>query len=109
MSSQGRHRGHAGGGRKSAEDMDLERREKVAVEYLCRLAEAREWMEACVGDPMEEDASVVLSSVSGGLMVFEERLRNGVDLARLAAHFAPELVTHHMIFDLNQEKYMTDI
>ncbi len=105
---------------KSGEEMDFERRESVAVEYLCRLGEAREWMEACLGggammaraaaseeDETEddEDASVVVSAMSGGLVGFEEGLRNGVALARLASAFAPDLVPPERVFDADLRRY----
>ena len=34
--------------RRTADDMDAERRQKIAYEYLCRLDEARAWIEECL-------------------------------------------------------------
>ena len=111
-------RGRAGGRRrraKTSEEMDFERKEAVAVKYLCRLGEARDWIERCLGmtnseeevkeEEEDEDASVVLSAMSGGLVAFEESLRNGVVLARLASVFAPEVVPTEKIFDSDLERY----
>ncbi|PVZ98470.1 hypothetical protein BB558_005524 [Smittium angustum] len=59
---------------------DIKRKYLAAYEYLCHVAEAKEWMESCLGyelRPIEE---------------LEESLRDGVDLANLAKTFCPEAV-----------------
>ncbi|ORY80533.1 hypothetical protein BCR37DRAFT_399578 [Protomyces lactucae-debilis] len=60
--------------------MDNQRKHIQAYEYLCHIAEAKEWLEGCIGHSL---AAVV---------DLEERLRDGVALAQLAANFKPELV-----------------
>ncbi|KAJ1674516.1 iqgap- protein, partial [Spiromyces aspiralis] len=59
---------------------DIERRHIAAYEYLCHVGEAKEWMEACIGSSLPEVGE------------FEESLRDGVALAKLAATFCPEVV-----------------
>lgn len=123
---------------KSGDQMDLERREAVAVQYLCRLAEARDWMQACLGgqahvgagdrprcrghpnrrrhlavdedddgEESDDEESVLMAAGAGGfgLVQFEEGLRNGVALAKLASLFAPELVPPERIFDADLARY----
>ncbi len=98
----------------TAEEMDFERREAVARRYLARLAEAREWINRCLQEDSQqppsyadedEDTSMVMAAMSGGLVAFEESLRNGVALARLAAAFAPQAVSYDRIFDIDLERY----
>lgn len=74
----------------SAEEMDRERKRNRVYEYLCHLQEAREWLEKEVGDKIPPDS-------------FEEDLRTGVFLAKLARIFAPEVVP--AIFDEPVLKY----
>ncbi len=80
-------------GPKSASEMDEERAEQTAYEYLCRLEEAKEWMERCVGETLPKTTDM------------EEALRNGVYLAKLAHFFAPKVVNARKIFDADQAKY----
>ncbi|XP_061737829.1 ras GTPase-activating-like protein IQGAP3 isoform X1 [Nerophis ophidion] len=80
-------------GRLTAEQMDEQRLENVAYNYLCRLEEAKRWMEACLGE--ELPAPVEL----------EEALRNGVILAKLGHRFAPATVPLKKIYDLEQLRY----
>ncbi|KAK9330248.1 hypothetical protein V1520DRAFT_377879 [Lipomyces starkeyi] len=60
--------------------MDKQRKALQAYEYLCHIGEAKEWIEACIG----ERIPVVVE--------LEEALRDGVILAQLAKVFAPHLV-----------------
>ncbi|KAK9239923.1 hypothetical protein V1525DRAFT_338448 [Lipomyces kononenkoae] len=60
--------------------MDKQRKAVQAYEYLCHIGEAKEWIEACIGEPIPE------------VVELEESLRNGVILAQLAKVFAPHLV-----------------
>ena len=78
---------------KSADDMDEERREQMAYEYLCRLEEAKKWIEAIVSEELPE------------VTIFEQNLRNGVLLAKLAAQFAPKIVNDRKIFDFDQSRF----
>ena len=64
---------------KSADEMDEERREQVAYEYLCRLEEAKKWIEGILHQELPE------------VTIFEQNIRNGVVLAKLAAAFAPKI------------------
>lgn len=79
---------------KTAEEMDEERLESDAYQYLCHLEEARLWL--------------------GGLLPgrdlpptgqFEEHLRNGVCLALLGHAFAPDLVPLKRIFDVDESRF----
>ncbi len=85
-----------GGGRRSktSDEMDAERRESLAHEYLCRLEEARLWMSKCLADEewaRNANRSVLVSyGGCGELLQFERSLRNGLALARLAKKFAPD-------------------
>uniref|UniRef100_A0A4W6DI51 IQ motif containing GTPase activating protein 3 n=1 Tax=Lates calcarifer TaxID=8187 RepID=A0A4W6DI51_LATCA len=58
--------------RLTAEQMDEQRIQNVAYQYLCRLEEAKRWMEACLGEELPAPTEL------------EEGLRNGVVLAKLA-------------------------
>lgn len=78
---------------KTAEEMDEERRELVAYEYLCRLEEAKKWIEAVLNEDLPE------------VTEFEQNLRNGVILAKLAAKFTPQIVSSRKIFDLDQTRF----
>ncbi|EEB09301.1 hypothetical protein SJAG_04498 [Schizosaccharomyces japonicus yFS275] len=60
--------------------MDHERENLQAYDYLCRIGEAKQWLEEC----LQEDLGVTTD--------FEKSLRNGIVLAQLAQHFAPEFV-----------------
>uniref|UniRef100_A0A8V1AJN1 IQ motif containing GTPase activating protein 3 n=1 Tax=Gallus gallus TaxID=9031 RepID=A0A8V1AJN1_CHICK len=92
--------GETGGGglygeRPSAEQMDEQRRQNVAYQYLCRLEEAKRWMEACLGEELPPPTEL------------EENLRNGVLLARLGHRFAPDAVPPARIYDPQQTRYRT--
>ncbi|KAJ3092687.1 hypothetical protein HK102_004149 [Quaeritorhiza haematococci] len=68
------------GGNRDGSWMDNERRKLQAYEYLCHVGEAKDWIEACIKEsiaPIER---------------LEEELRNGIELARLAKTFQPEVV-----------------
>nr|XP_042135220.1 ras GTPase-activating-like protein IQGAP3 isoform X2 [Peromyscus maniculatus bairdii] len=79
--------------RLTAEEMDEQRRQNVAYQYLCRLEEAKRWMEVCLKE--ELPAPVEL----------EESLRNGVLLAKLGHCFAPSVVPLKKIYDVEQLRY----
>ena len=74
------------GGVKSAEEMDEERKEQIVYEYLCRLEEAKKWIEHLLKETLPE------------VTIFEQNLRNGVILAKLASYFAPQVRHYNMIF-----------
>ena len=52
---------------------DVQRHLLQAYEYLCHVGEAQQWIEGCLGEEL-----------GFGVVEMEERLRNGVVLARLA-------------------------
>ncbi|KAJ8005447.1 hypothetical protein DPEC_G00146740 [Dallia pectoralis] len=79
--------------RLTAEEMDEQRIQNVAYQYLCRLEEAKRWIEACLHEELPAPTEL------------EEGLRNGVILAKLGHRFAPEIVPLKKIYDLNQERY----
>nr|XP_054596875.1 ras GTPase-activating-like protein IQGAP3 [Nothobranchius furzeri] len=81
------------GERLTAEQMDEQRMQNVAYQYLCRLEEAKRWMEAC----LEEDLPAPTE--------LEETLRNGVLLAKLGHRFAPTVVPLKKIYDPEQLRY----
>ncbi|KAK9369109.1 hypothetical protein V1509DRAFT_621145 [Lipomyces kononenkoae] len=60
--------------------MDKQRKALQTYEYLCHIGEAKEWIEACIDEPIPE------------VVELEEALRNGIILAQLAKVFAPQLV-----------------
>lgn len=60
--------------------MDKQRKSLQAYEYLCHIGEAKEWIEACIG---EEIAPIV---------ELDEFLRDGVILAKVTRKFAPHIV-----------------
>ncbi|XP_077454605.1 ras GTPase-activating-like protein IQGAP3 isoform X2 [Stigmatopora argus] len=80
-------------GRLTAEQMDEQRLQNVAYHYLCRLEEAKRWMEACLGEELPPPGEL------------EETLRNGVVLAKVAHRFAPAVVPREKIYDLEQRRY----
>ncbi|KAJ2823713.1 iqgap- protein, partial [Coemansia erecta] len=59
---------------------DVERQNLAAYEYLCHVSEAKEWIEACIQEPLVDIAEL------------EDSLRDGVALAKLARTFCPEAV-----------------
>uniref|UniRef100_A0A8C5U3M2 IQ motif containing GTPase activating protein 3 n=1 Tax=Malurus cyaneus samueli TaxID=2593467 RepID=A0A8C5U3M2_9PASS len=73
--------------------MDEQRRQNVAYQYLCRLEEAKRWMEACLGEGLPPPTEL------------EETLRNGVLLAKLGHCFAPAVVPLKKIYDPEQTRY----
>ncbi|KAG7469536.1 hypothetical protein MATL_G00129770 [Megalops atlanticus] len=79
--------------RLTAEEMDEQRIQNVAYQYLCRLEEAKRWMEACLKEDLPAPTEL------------EEALRNGVLLAKLGHCFAPKVVPLKKIYDLDQERY----
>lgn len=60
--------------------MDAQRANVQAYEYLCRVSEAKAWLERC------------LKQAVPSVVELEEDLRNGIVLAKLARVFAPDLV-----------------
>ncbi|XP_047454729.1 ras GTPase-activating-like protein IQGAP3 [Mugil cephalus] len=79
--------------RLTAEQMDEQRIQNVAYQYLCRLEEAKRWMEACLGEELPAPTEL------------EEALRNGVVLAKLGHRFAPTAVPLKKIYDPEQLRY----
>lgn len=79
--------------RLTAEEMDEQRIQNVAYQYLCRLEEAKRWMETCLNEELPAPTEL------------EEALRNGVLLAKLGHCFAPNVVPLKKIYDLDQERY----
>ncbi|KAK7802586.1 hypothetical protein U0070_010670 [Myodes glareolus] len=79
--------------RLTAEEMDEQRRQNVAYEYLCRLEEAKRWMEVCLKEELPSPVEL------------EESLRNGVLLAKLGHCFAPSVVPLKKIYDVEQLRY----
>uniref|UniRef100_A0AAR2INF2 IQ motif containing GTPase activating protein 3 n=1 Tax=Pygocentrus nattereri TaxID=42514 RepID=A0AAR2INF2_PYGNA len=79
--------------RLTAEEMDEQRIQNVAYQYLCRLEEAKRWMEACLDEELPAPTEL------------EEALRNGVLLAKLGHCFAPNIVPIKKIYDIDQERY----
>ncbi|KAK3731414.1 hypothetical protein QZH41_003596 [Actinostola sp. cb2023] len=73
--------------RASGTEMDEQRKQNLAYQYLCHLEEAKVWMEACLKEDLPETTEL------------EEYLRNGVHLAKLGNFFAPKVVPHRKIFD----------
>ncbi|KAG0000526.1 hypothetical protein BGZ65_004291 [Modicella reniformis] len=60
--------------------MDQSRKQVQAYDYLCHIGEAKEWIEACIGEEIDS------------ITTLEENLRNGVVLAKLARFFDPPSV-----------------
>ncbi|XP_072702873.1 ras GTPase-activating-like protein IQGAP3 isoform X1 [Ciconia boyciana] len=79
--------------RLTADEMDEQRRQNVAYQYLCRLEEAKRWMEACLSQELPPPTEL------------EESLRNGVVLAELGHCFAPAVVPLKKIYDREQTRY----
>uniref|UniRef100_A0A8C8VPB3 IQ motif containing GTPase activating protein 3 n=1 Tax=Pelusios castaneus TaxID=367368 RepID=A0A8C8VPB3_9SAUR len=73
--------------------MDEQRRQNVAYQYLCRLEEAKRWMESCLNEELASPTEL------------EENLRNGVILAKLGHCFAPDVVPLKKIYDPEQMRY----
>uniref|UniRef100_A0A8C0ZDC1 IQ motif containing GTPase activating protein 3 n=1 Tax=Cyanistes caeruleus TaxID=156563 RepID=A0A8C0ZDC1_CYACU len=81
------------GERLTADEMDEQRRQNDAYQYLCHLEEAKRWMEACLGEGLPPPTEL------------EETLRNGVLLAKLGHCFAPAVVPLKKIYDPEQTRY----
>ncbi|KAM8921493.1 ras GTPase-activating-like protein IQGAP3 [Pelodytes ibericus] len=79
--------------RLTADEMDEQRRQNIAYQYLCHLEEAKRWMESCLNEELPPPTEL------------EESLRNGVILAKLGHFFAPELVPLKKIYDCEQMRY----
>ncbi|XP_044127441.1 ras GTPase-activating-like protein IQGAP3 isoform X1 [Bufo gargarizans] len=79
--------------RLTADEMDEQRRQNVAYQYLCHLEEAKRWMESCLNEELPPPTEL------------EESLRNGVILAKLGSFFAPEIVPLKKIYDGDQLRY----
>lgn len=73
--------------------MDLIRQRTIAYEYLCRLEEAKTWIEACIKEKLPHATE------------FEESLQNGVYLAKLGHFIAPDLLQLNKIYDIDQRRY----
>ncbi|XP_045371865.1 ras GTPase-activating-like protein IQGAP3 isoform X1 [Camelus bactrianus] len=93
MEGRGAAPGRAVYERLTAEEMDEQRRQNVAYQYLCRLEEAKRWMEACLKEELPSPVEL------------EESLRNGVLLAKLGHCFAPSVVPLKKIYDVEQLRY----
>ncbi|XP_004388534.1 ras GTPase-activating-like protein IQGAP3 [Trichechus manatus latirostris] len=93
MEGRGAGPGRAAYERLTAEEMDEQRRQNVAYQYLCRLEEAKRWMEACLKEELPSPVEL------------EESLRNGVLLAKLGHCFAPSVVPLKKIYDVEQLRY----
>ncbi|XP_008568753.1 PREDICTED: ras GTPase-activating-like protein IQGAP3 [Galeopterus variegatus] len=93
MEGRGAVPGRAAYERLTAEEMDEQRRQNVAYQYLCRLEEAKRWMEACLKEDLPSPVEL------------EESLRNGVLLAKLGHCFAPSIVPLKKIYDVEQLRY----
>uniref|UniRef100_A0A3B5PPW7 Calponin-homology (CH) domain-containing protein n=1 Tax=Xiphophorus maculatus TaxID=8083 RepID=A0A3B5PPW7_XIPMA len=79
--------------RLTGQEMDVQRLQNVAYLYLCRLEEAKRWMEAVLGAELP------------GPVELERTLRNGVTLAKLSHHFDPAHVPLERIYDPDQHRY----
>ncbi|KAM6167531.1 ras GTPase-activating-like protein IQGAP3 [Erethizon dorsatum] len=93
MEGGGARRGREAYERLTAEEMDEQRRQNVAYQYLCRLEEAKRWMEACLKEELPSPVEL------------EESIRNGVLLAKLGHCFAPSVVPLKKIYDVEQLRY----
>ncbi|ORZ38843.1 hypothetical protein BCR44DRAFT_42807, partial [Catenaria anguillulae PL171] len=60
--------------------MDEKRKNLAAYEYLCRIGEAKQWVEACIQEELPP------------ITQLDESMRNGVYLAKLTRAFEPDLV-----------------
>ena len=79
--------------RYSAEEMDEQRQQNIAYEYLCHLEEAKKWIETCIREELPCTTEC------------EENLRNGIYLAKLSNFFCPEKVPFKRIYDRDQSKW----
>lgn len=74
-------------------DFDRIRLENAVYEYLCRLEEARLWIQESIQENLPQSTELEL------------RLRNGVYLAKLGNFIAPHVVPVKKIFDEDQKLY----
>ncbi|XP_052795267.1 ras GTPase-activating-like protein IQGAP1 [Mya arenaria] len=81
------------GGHMSAEEMDQQRKQNIAYEYLCHLEESKVWIQACINEELPLTTEL------------EEGLRNGVYLAKLAHFMAPTKVPLKRIYDRDQSRF----
>ncbi|XP_050681178.1 ras GTPase-activating-like protein IQGAP1 [Leptidea sinapis] len=79
--------------RKTAQEMDIIRQRTIAYEYLCRLEEAKTWMESCLREKLPSAEE------------FEESLRNGVYLAKLGNFISPDILPLNKIYDIDLRRY----
>ncbi|XP_053561176.1 ras GTPase-activating-like protein IQGAP3 [Bombina bombina] len=79
--------------RLTADEMDEQRRQNIAYQYLCHLEEAKRWMESCLNEELPPPTEL------------EESLRNGVTLAKLGNFFSPDIVPLKKIYDYDQMRY----
>ncbi|ORX84099.1 hypothetical protein BCR32DRAFT_218164 [Anaeromyces robustus] len=84
-----KHEGGEGDGY-NKEWMDIERKKIQAYEYLCHVEEAKEWIERCIDEKINSKE-------------FEEQLRRGIVLAKLAKIIQPGVVKK--IFDAEKLQY----
>ncbi|KAL3866731.1 hypothetical protein ACJMK2_044012 [Sinanodonta woodiana] len=91
--SAGQHTGYQSNERLSAEQMDQQRKQNIAYEYLCHLEETKKWIEACINEELPPTTEL------------EESLRNGVYLALLAHFFCPQKVSLKKVYDKEQTRY----
>ncbi|XP_031561536.1 ras GTPase-activating-like protein IQGAP1 isoform X2 [Actinia tenebrosa] len=87
--------GESGLERASGTEMDEQRKQNLAYQYLCHLEEAKVWMEACLKEDLPETTEL------------EESMRNGVHLAKLGNFFAPKVVPHRRIFDKELKHFLS--
>ncbi|AFN83979.1 putative RasGAP domain-containing protein [Encephalitozoon romaleae SJ-2008] len=80
----------------SSEDMDKERRNTRAYEYLCRLEEAKSWL----GD---------FTDVPESFEEFEEEMRKGVILTDICRIFAPSSVKNVFVDSILQYRHTDNI
>ncbi|XP_050539005.1 ras GTPase-activating-like protein IQGAP1 [Daktulosphaira vitifoliae] len=74
-------------------EVDIIRQDNIAYEYLCHLEETKIWLESC------------LKMILPPVMELEDRLRNGVLLAKLGNFIAPLVVPISCIYDRDERRY----
>ncbi|XP_064478139.1 ras GTPase-activating-like protein IQGAP1 [Ornithodoros turicata] len=79
--------------RASSDEMDEQRKDQLAYQYLCHLEETRLWLSACINEDLPSPTEL------------EESLRNGVYLAKVAHFFAPDVVPLKKVYDIDQSVY----
>ncbi|XP_059079464.1 ras GTPase-activating-like protein IQGAP1 [Tigriopus californicus] len=79
---------------KTADEMDEERLESDAYQYLCHLEEARQWL-----------GTILNGRELPPTGQFEEHLRNGVCLALLGHALSPDWVPLKRIFDVDESRF----